>query len=339
MLSHHGNRGGCSSNSLQQSRTDKAHVISTLSTLQQTQPFLQAHTISSYAIMAIPSTRRAPFSFDVVFNLLLCLLACSFALAQDFSSGSLSPSAEVMGGITMGLGLILAFGGKSIMRLYCAAAGFLFGMVACHLALLRVQASYDMGPNRELIELICVLIAGVIGAALGLCLSQFAVFLVAVLFGLVVTMALLAIPGTEQFRTRLPPWGLALIVMALSVVFYFLLESYLVVFFTALVGSVAFANGLDAILKTGFNEELTQALTSKDPSDAEPFQGTEDMLPIVYAFFGCLVLGMITQVCVSRKMRRQADGEEDRKAQQRRRGMMFEEEKDMESGGAVARLY
>lgn len=240
----------------------------------------------------------------------------------------------------MALGLILAFGGKNVMKLYCAAAGFLFGVFVSYVALERIQVDHDMGPNKDIIELVCALIMGLIGAGLGLCLSRFAVFLVAVMFGLVVTVALLTIPGTQKFSSRLPPWGLALIVIAVSIVIYALLETWLVVFFTALVGSFAFACGLDAILKTGFNEEISTVLTEsgKDPI---PFDATEDMLPIVYAFCACFVLGTITQVCVSRRTGGGSDGEEARKLRRRRRDRAYEEQEEekMENGGTVAHVY
>jgi hypothetical protein len=277
----------------------------------------------------------------LLFQFLLLVLSIVYTYAQQSTNDRLYPSSEVMGGIILALGLILAFGGKNVMSLYCAATGFLFGVFISYVALERIQVDHDMGPNKDIIELVCALVMGLIGAGLGLCLSRFAVFLVAVMFGLIVTAALLTIPGTQKFSSRLQPWGLALIVIAISIVIYALLEAWLVIAFTALVGSFAFACGLDAILKTGFNEEVSRVLTQSGKTDPIPFEGTEDMLPIVYAFGGCFVLGSITQICVSRRTGGGRDGEEARKLRRRRRDRAYEEEEEekMESGGAVARVY
>lgn len=308
---------------------------------QHTAP-LPPQPLSSISMASTPAPRRATSPpTGLLFQLLLLLLSIVYTYAQESKKDRLSPSSEVLGGIILALGLILAFGGKSVMSLYCAAAGFLFGVFVSYVALERIQVSNDMGPNKDIIELVCALVMGLIGAGLGLCLSRFAVFLMAVLFGLVVTVALLTIPGTEKFRSRLPVWGLALIVCVVSIVIYALLEAWLVIVFTALVGSFAFACGLDAILKTGFNEEVSMTLTQSGGPDSVPFEGTEDMLPIVYAFCGCLVLGSITQVCVSRRTGGGRDGDEARKLRRRRRDRAFEEEEEekMERGGAVAHVY
>eukprot|EP00624_Nannochloropsis_granulata_P003971 evm.model.NODE_29940_length_27021_cov_30.846083.3 len=284
-----------------------------------------------------PAPRRVSPPTSLLFQLLVCLLSIVYTYAQQSKSDRLSPSSEVLGAIILTLGLILAFGGKNVMSLYCASAGFLFGFIVSYVALERIQVDHDLGPNKDLIELVSALIMGIIGAALGLCLSRFAAFLVAVLFGLVVTVAILTIPGT---RSHLPPWALALIVIAISIVIYALLETWLVVLFTALVGSFAFACGLDGILKTGLNEELSMVLTQSMESAPIPFEGTEDMLPVLYAFCACFVLGSIAQVCVSRRAGNGSDREEARKLRTRRRDRAFEEEEEEKmERGAVAHVY
>lgn len=320
---------------------NKAHSSSPPSTLP-TQHTVQSSPLPRLlaSMASTPAPRMATPPTGLLFQFMLVLLSIVYTYAQESKNDRLYPSSEVVGGIILALGLILAFGGKNVMSLYCAAAGFLFGVFVSYVALERIQVSNDMGPNKDIIELVCALLMGLIGAALGLCLSRFAVFLMAVLFGLVVTVALLTIPGTENFRSRLPVWGLALIVCAISIVIYALLEAWLVIVFTALVGSFAFACGLDAILKTGFNEEVSTVLTQSGGPDSVPFEGTEDMLPIVYAFCGCLVLGSITQVCVSRRTGGGRDGDEARKLRMRRnRAYEEEEEEKMENGGTVAHVY
>lgn len=53
-----------------------------------------------------------------------------------------------------------ALAGKSILRLYLALIGFLFGAFVSYVALERIAQSQDMGPNKEIIQLVVGIVAG-----------------------------------------------------------------------------------------------------------------------------------------------------------------------------------
>ena len=65
-------------------------------------------------------------------HLLLFILAATAATAQGVLPTEvvdrLQPYSQILGGIVLALGLVLAFSGKNVMRLYCGTAGFLFGV-------------------------------------------------------------------------------------------------------------------------------------------------------------------------------------------------------------------
>lgn len=107
---------------------------------------------------------------------------------------------------------------------------------------------------------------GIIGVGVGLCAAKLAVIAVGALFGLALTMGLLSIPEvSEAIRSHLPSWGLALIVIAVSIAVIFLLEDYVYIAVTALIGALAAAMGADLIMQTGFNQEAMRCLTSPHP--------------------------------------------------------------------------
>lgn len=79
-------------------------------------------------------------------------------------------------------------------------------------------------------------------------------------------MGLLSIPSvSEAIRAHLPPWGLALVVIGVSILVIFFFEKYIYIAVTSLVGALATAMGADMILKTGFDQEAIRCLTSPDP--------------------------------------------------------------------------
>ncbi len=106
---------------------------------------------------------------------------------------------------------------------------------------------------------------GIIGVGLGLCVANLAVLAVGALFGLALTMGLLSIPSVgEAIKKNLPAWGLALILVAACVLLFFLLEPFVEIAVTALLGALAAAMGADLIIQSGFDAEAMRVLTSPD---------------------------------------------------------------------------
>ena len=112
-----------------------------------------------------------------------------------------------------------------------ALIGFLFGAFVSYVALERIAQSQDMGPNKEIIQLVVGIVAGmyhgfichnitaaahdhklppirlngpiathhtphtgILGVGIGLCAANLAVLAAGALFGLALTMGLLSIP-------------------------------------------------------------------------------------------------------------------------------------------------
>lgn len=114
---------------------------------------------------------------------------------------------------------------------------------------------------------------GIIGLGLGQFLLRISIFVLGSLFGLVIVVGVLAIPGTEEIvHKKVPLWALVLFTLFLSITLTYALEKHLYIAFTTLVGSSAAACGLDLLLATGFNQEVVRCITSSPDHQHRSFQ-------------------------------------------------------------------
>ena len=70
---------------------------------------------------------------------------------------------------------------------------------------------------------------------------------------------------SEAIKAHIPAWGLALLVVGVSMVLVFFLEDYVYIAVTSLLGALATAMGVDMSIQTGFNQEAMRCLTSPHP--------------------------------------------------------------------------
>lgn len=93
----------------------------------------------------------------------VCVCLCRKAIDRSVDRLNSSPSIALLINTHTHIYIYptTAFAGKSILRLYLAVVGFLFGAFTSYVVLERVAASgQSLGPNKEIIQLVVAIVAG-----------------------------------------------------------------------------------------------------------------------------------------------------------------------------------
>lgn len=136
------------------------------------------------------------------------------------------------------------------------------------------------------------------------------------------------IPDVERLLEHVPRPAVVAVVIVACVVLTVLLEDFVVLVVTALIGSFAAICGADLFLHTGLIQEVSRVLTSRG---TEPFRATDEMTPLFIALPALFLVAVLVQLGMLHRDR-------SKRRRERTRGgsplMSYDEERAM-----PARMY
>ncbi|KAI8900786.1 hypothetical protein BC833DRAFT_580519 [Globomyces pollinis-pini] len=173
----------------------------------------------------------------------------------------------VVTGVCMIIGLFLIFGGHLLVQPVLFIIGsLLFGSLALHVIafLQSKQMIHLTESNVSMVVIITFLVAGAIGGGIALCLTSLACYILGASIGYVVGAFVLNLPVAASLENT----------GRLGVLFAFILvgllggkviEKWIFVIGSALIGSYAFCVGLDHYVKSGIFIILRNSIVDKKP--------------------------------------------------------------------------
>jgi hypothetical protein len=119
-----------------------------------------------------------------------------------------------------------------------------------------------------------------------------------VLLGLSISTAIMHVPDIAVLLEKVPRTAVVCIIVAVVLILTVLLQNYILILVTALVGSVAVIVGIDLMMQTGLNHQAVKVLSSQG---TDVFTITDDMRPLIYAWPCIFVLGAVVQFGLLRR--------------------------------------
>ncbi|KAI8802160.1 hypothetical protein BJ742DRAFT_834156 [Cladochytrium replicatum] len=208
-------------------------------------------------------------------------------------------------------GVLMAFAGFALFKIILFIAGFYsFSLLTVFIldlvaANLQGEQLTNFNNNAAIIFGVCVLIMGIVGGALFLCLWRLGLFFIGALLGYTISAFILAVTGSSFISSDVWRYvfiGAFSLVFAIAILF---VEKPLLIISTAISGAFALTMGIDVFVRTGFVAAVTGVANSVKNSGAGAiengvkgiFGGSTLVMAIV--FVAVAVLGIVVQFVVS----------------------------------------
>lgn len=200
-------------------------------------------------------------------------------------------------------GTVLLGWGIRFFRTVVALSGFAAMGIIAFIILANADERFGLGQHAKAIMLGGSLVAGLVGAALGLWVWMIALGAVGGLGGLCVALWVLSWPSIRSKAWVEGPVERPLFIAGASLagcVLALIYEKAIIVTGTALTGSLAVCSGLDVFLESGLNKQLRSVIVNKAVSKhIEP----KTMAMLVSAA-GLFIIGVVFQYRVSGREKR-----------------------------------
>lgn len=200
-------------------------------------------------------------------------------------------------------GIVLLGWGIRFFRTVVGLSGFAAMGVIAFIILANADEKFGLGKHAKAIMLGGSLVAGLVGAALGLWVWMIALGAVGGLGGLCVALWVLSWPSVRNKAWVEGPVERPLFIAGASLagcVLALIYEKAIIVAGTALTGSLAVCSGLDVFLDTGLNKQLRSVIVNKAVSSrVEP-----KTIAMLMSTAGLFLVGVIFQYRVSGREKR-----------------------------------
>lgn len=205
------------------------------------------------------------------------------------------PVTVLFGIVLMCVGLLLDFLGIRLFRLVIGLTGFILGALAAYVALLNIHLHYQsFGSRLDAVLLVGSAVSGLVGVGLSWCMWYWTLLGLGALGGLCLGILALGMLLPDPPVTLF--WMRPVVLVFCGIVGAVLVRRFerpLIVFSTAVIGSLLLCFGLDVFLDTGFDVLLLKLLANEDTVDAVIRQ--ERVLGMTLVCAGMAILGMVVQ--------------------------------------------
>lgn len=200
--------------------------------------------------------------------------------------------------IAMIIGFTLSLFGIKLFRFVIGVTGFLIFSVAGYIILINIHLhSYNFQHHFDRIIVIGTGVFGLIGACLSGFLWKWILLGLGAFSGISLGLTIFSITSSVIY-TSIPTWIRPVILGALALIGALLLKRFerpLIIFSTAILGSLLFSFGLDSFLATGFDLIVLSIISATiDPSKLEIKE--QQTLGIVLFWVGMTIVGIVTQI-------------------------------------------
>ena len=175
----------------------------------------------------------------------------NFNKFTELTSGD-SNAAKAIAGISIAIGLFIAFTGYRLFKAALAIAGFVAFADLAYFILVRSESSGGYGANRTLILILVPILAGLLGALLAYKFYKVGLTLIGFLGGASLGVIILSLKQDGIITSDVGRVVFIVIMGVIGGVLINIFEKPMIMGATALLGSLTAFLGLDTFVKTGF---------------------------------------------------------------------------------------
>jgi Domain of unknown function (DUF4203) len=177
----------------------------------------------------------------------------SFNKFTELSSGD-SAAAKTIAGLSIALGLFIAFTGYRLFKAALAIAGFVAFSNLAYFILVRSEPSQGYGDSRLLILILVPVIAGFIGSAIAYKFYKIGLTIVGFLGGASLAILLLSLKQDGIIESDVGRIVFIVIMGIVGAILINFFEKPMIMSATAMLGSLTAFLGFDTFVQTGFYE-------------------------------------------------------------------------------------